>query len=260
MDASLQIRGITICVQYDDLLAITLPRNAVHMAEVVVVTHPSDVRTKRIVEEVPNAILYETDAFYRYGAKFNKGLAMEEGFDVLGREGWLLVWDADTLFPPTLNLPVLKPGKLYTPYRRILNDPTQWFDGFDWKQASQHRDKEWCGYFQLFHASDAVLRQRPWYGVNFTHCGGCDSVFQRRWHQCNKIRPPFEVLHLGPRDTNWFGRASTRRDGETIEEAQDRHQLMDTFMRYKRWRRRGPRVTDFQEHVPLPPDERERLG
>ncbi len=43
------VKGIVVCVEYDDLLTITLPRNARHLTEIVVVTSPTDLRTQQVV-------------------------------------------------------------------------------------------------------------------------------------------------------------------------------------------------------------------
>jgi hypothetical protein len=37
-----------------------------------------------------------------------------------------------------------------------------------------------------------------------------------------RAKLPFEVLHLGPHNRNWFGRVCERLDGEAIPEAETR--------------------------------------
>jgi hypothetical protein len=83
--------GLTVCVDYGDLLAVTLPRNARGFERVVVATTEADRATLDIVADVPNAVAFTTDAFTRDGATFNKGLAIEEAIEFFGREslGWL---------------------------------------------------------------------------------------------------------------------------------------------------------------------------
>lgn len=219
----LPAKAITICVHYDDFLAVTIPRIVQHVSELLVVTTPTDQRTIDLVAKYPQARTYQTDAFYRGGASFNKGLAMEEGFDQLGRSGWILILDADILLPehiPSLSLAI---GNMYTPVRRIMQD----VDGLlapptiDPKALPLRNEKGNFGYFQLFHAHDPVIRnKRPWYQTDWVHAGGADSVFEKQWKPGNKRRPPFEVIHLGNPDENWYGRVRRRIDnGETPAEA-----------------------------------------
>lgn len=232
---SLRPRGLVVCVDYADLLEITLPRNLHHFSELVVVTHPEDRATRELVERYPPARYYLTDAFYRHGAKFNKGLALEEGFDALGREGWILVWDADTLFPENWPEITWRVGWLYGARRRILENPADFAEGLDWSRLPPGRDLVWAGYFQLFHADDPHLRRRPWYDVTFSHAGGCDGYFQRHWPVSCKCWLPFEVLHLGPRDCNWFGRVTPRRDGTRPAQWEERSWLMRSYLEHKGW-------------------------
>ena len=251
----MNIRGIVVCVNYDDLLKITLIRNMRFMSECLVITSPTDIKTKELASTIPGVRVYETDAFYRYGAKFNKGLAMEEGFDVLGREGWILIWDADCLFPDSLSFENCVPGNLYGTTRKILANPKHWHPGFNWAQATPTRDTSFPGFFQLFYADDPAITERPWYDVTFSHAGGGDGYFQSRWPGERKIRLPYEVLHLGPRDVNWFGRASERADGAVIADAEEFRRNMDAFLIFKGWRRPRPGdqdVTEFSDMVNVP--------
>jgi hypothetical protein len=249
------MRGIVVCVNYDDLLNITLVRNMRFFEECVVVTSPTDERTKKLASSIPNVRVFETDAFYRFGAKFNKGLAIEEGFEFLGREGWILIWDADTLFPSEMDLSAITPGRLYGARRYILDNPKQWHEELNWASLPVSNDKSFPGYFQLFHASDPTISQLPWYDVTFGHAGGGDGYFESRWKSFVKVRLPFKVLHLGPRDTNWFGRASPRTDSVTIEDASHHLKEMQDFLVFKGWRKPLPGRTDvtkYEEKVVVP--------
>lgn len=246
------LRGIVICVNYDDLLNITLPRNMRHLSECLVITSSKDERTKRVCAETTSVRVHETEAFYKDGARFNKGAAMEEGFDILGREGWILIWDADTLFPNVMSLDNIQIGNLYGPPRRILEDATKWSQLYSFQEVPLARDKLFPGYFQLFHADDPIVRDhRPWYDTTFIHAGGADGHFQDRWPWEQRIRLPFEVLHLGPRDTNWFGRASSRVDGQPLERAAENWKEMHRYRIWRGWERgTDPRsVAPFDEHL-----------
>lgn len=247
------IRGLVVCVGYDDLLEITLPRNMPHMKECVVVTSPEDTATHELAIDC-GAYVFKTDAFTRYGAKFNKGLAIEEALEWFGRSGWMLIWDADTLFPPQLKLDGIAPQNLYGPNRLILENPKKWFPEFNWRNAVKTSDREFPGFFQLFHASDPhLINQRPWYDVSFTHAGGCDSYFQNLWPASNKIRLPWNVLHLGPRDRNWFGRTSPRMDDSAIPQVGERLTELNNLHGHNGWnRKRQVTVPEFKDRIIVP--------
>lgn len=227
------IKGLVVCVDYDDYLGITLPANMRHLIECVVVTSPTDERTRAVAASVPGARLFMTDAFTRGGRRFNKGAAIEEAFDALGRDGWILVWDADTILPQSLTLvPVMDPSRLYGAKRRLCGSDEVPPES-KWRDWPVSREAGWPGYFQLFHGS-ALHDVRPWYGVVSDHAGIGDAYFQNHWPVEKKGWLPVEVLHLGPRDTNWHGRASPRLDGlPTPVSVED----VDRLFRESGWRK-----------------------
>lgn len=234
------IRGITVSVNYAPLLAITLVQNMRHLSSCLVITSPDDEDTKEVARSVPGVTVFETDAFTRPGIDgtkplMNKGLAIEEGFDVLGREGLLLIWDADCLFPSEIPFEHIRPGFLHGCKRRILEDPTKWTPDLDWRMCQPSHDGSPVGFFQLFHADDPLLRdKRPWYDVTFAHAGGGDAYFITHWPREKQRMLPMEVLHLGPKDRHWFG---------TSQEAQD---MMGRFVTENGWGRAARQFTPEQ--------------
>lgn len=224
------LRGITVCVEYGDLLAITLPRNAKHFERLVVVSTPWDTDTAAVVASVPNAVLFATDAFYRNGAAFAKWAALEEGLDRLGRRGWVVVFDADIVMPERMDLSGVRCGNLYTPPRRMLRDPSTFGDALDWESLPRHAAEEFAGYFQMFHCDDPALGPAPWYETDWAHAGGADSFFARKWSRRRQVRPPFEVLHLGEDGQNWCGRVTPRLDGSRHPDADRRAKRLSDFI------------------------------
>jgi len=246
------IRGIVVCVGYDDLLSITLVRNMRHLSECYVITSHDDERTQALCCSVPDVHVIKTDAFTRHGALFNKGLAIEESFDVIGRTGWLLIHDADILFPDTLLLPSLNCQTLYGAPRLILQDPKKWHVGYDWATAQRSIDHGHPGYFQLFNAGDpAIATLRPWYDVSFAHAGGSDAFFESHWQPAQKTKIASQVLHLGPRDANWFGRVTARTDGDPVVEAASRSAQMQSLLVKNGWRS-GKVTTPVIDRVTVP--------
>jgi hypothetical protein len=246
------IRGISVSVGqwYAETTRITLPRNLRHEVEHLVVTAPDD-PVIEVVAGVPGASVLVTDSFYLGGASFNKGRAMCEGFRALGRRGIVLITDADILLPDDLHLERFQPGKLHGARRRILDDPSRWHPGLDWGTCPLSRDGTApIGYFQMFAADDPVLDDKEyWYDPTFAHAGGGDAYFMTHWGTGKFCMLPVECLHLGPKDSNWFG-----------ADDQSTRDLMAKFVTLNGWTRAAGNFTaeqvqragDLVERVEVP--------
>lgn len=241
------MRAITISVDYADYLAVTLPYNRHHFEDMMVVTSMTDDRTVSIARQNDCQWLC-TDAFYRDGATFNKWIALEEGLDALGREGWIAVIDADILWPRKIDCPALEMGNIYGPAgRRMWTNQTPYTDLIEWAAKGNSVDewgqdmprhptsgREVAGYTQIFHASDQHLGEPPWYETNWRHAGGADSFFPRKWPEENRIHLPFEVLHLGESGQNWHGRCTPYLDGTEHPEAEARRKMQKDMLTKRR--------------------------
>lgn len=216
-------RAITVCVDYSDILAMTLPYNKHFIEEMMVVTSMTDQKTVDVALE-HGARVHQTNTFYREGAHFNLWGAVEEGLDVCGRDGWIMFLDADICLPEHHHNFTPQIGYIYTPHRRIKEDIS---DGIPeqrkWAQYRRLRvNEDFRGYCQLFHGSDPVLGPSPWHSINWTWKGGQDMAFQSKWPENKWARMPFEVLHLGEAFVNWTGRVSKYRDGTVDPKAKAR--------------------------------------
>jgi hypothetical protein len=211
------MKSLVVCVKFDDFLTLTLPRNARHFSDTVVVTTPEDVRTQGVVDAVPTARCHLTRIFYDQGASFNKGAALEQALDALAPTDWLVVWDADIVMPATMEFVGVEPSCLYNARRRMCCDPRSWDGSADWSAYPiRNEGKQFPGYFQLYHVADPNLGSRPWYDARWLHGGGYDSDFMNRWPEEHRRRLPFEVLHLGEPFRNWWGRETPRIDDGTV--------------------------------------------
>lgn len=228
------MNAVTVCVDMDDLLAITLPLNAHHFQHVLVVTAPHDHQTRKIVQKVANASCHATDAFYRNDASFNKGLAIEEALDLLGRTGWLAAVDADILLPPTLHYQELNQQCLYGAHRAILSDPKRYSRALDWNTLPTVPDGEIPGCFQLFHPNAEPLQSLPWFGIDWKHAGGYDSVFEAKFRPHNTRWLYDKILHLGPVGVNWCGRVTPRLDGAPIQNRQAHQNALQNLFAARR--------------------------
>ncbi|KKN14996.1 hypothetical protein LCGC14_0990550 [marine sediment metagenome] len=243
-------RALIICVDFSDLLAITLPYNRHHFEEVLVVTTPADERSQDVARTW-DADVYRTESFYDPGAIFNKWEPLEEGLDVMGREGWICLVDVDILWPKVLPTFDLKPNHLHGPRRRVMANAFATIPN-DWSNFPLYlpNSRLIAGYSQIFHADDSHLTGLPWHETNWVHAAGADSYFQRQWPRSNRIRLPFDTLHLGKVGVNWCGRTSPYADGSFPKRAKQRMSKLLGMVKRIGYPRRGPheRYRQCQQH------------
>lgn len=224
------MRGVTISVDYSDLLEITLPYNLHHFKDFYVISTPDDLATHSVCSRNGVTCL-KTNLFYENGAVFNKWAALEWGLDQIGRYGWLCLIDADVLWPKYIPEWNMKIGNLYTPMRRMAYEIAGVNLGvMDVCHYPLHKyQAEFAGYTQIFHADDPHLPDPPWHQIDWKHAGGADSYFQMMWPIPNKVRPPFECLHLGEDGQNWCGRVTKYTDGTIHVDSPKRRKMLDEF-------------------------------
>jgi hypothetical protein len=228
----IKIRAVVTCVEYHDLLEITLPWNLHHFDRVLVVTSKTERKTIRLAKATRKTDLFLTEAFRRKGSHFNKGAALEQAFHFLEREGWFCLLDADTLLPKGADLTqignrLIAPSVLYLAQRRLCLEPKDWSPKADWSQWPISEELLYRGgCFQLFHANDPSLAQRPWYPIDWNHAGQSPVEFIKKWPVERRQYYPWQVLHLGRPSENWFGRATPFLDGTQPGGAKWRRQRM----------------------------------
>jgi hypothetical protein len=225
------LEGLAVCVGYDDLLIQGWSRWVRALDRLIVVTAPHDTRTQGLCDYCETADCcvecFCTNAFYRHGSHFNKGLAIAEAISRLSLQDWLLFFDADIVPPADLRerLTNVAPqvGWLHGPWRRQCDSQDTLrsiLESGSWDLSALPRvnDGEMAGYFQMFHAADQHLSAdlHDCIDTQWPHAGGYDSQFQARWPRKQQARLPFEVVHLGPHGENWHGRASRRWDDRDI--------------------------------------------
>lgn len=121
----LRLEYVTTCVGFDDLLDITLARNIAQVDTAIVVTTHEDKKTAKCVRK-HGATLVQTDLFKKDGRNFNKGAAINNGFDYFRFYGWRVFMDSDILLPSgfrhrLFNYEHLNPGCLYGIDRMDIN-------------------------------------------------------------------------------------------------------------------------------------------
>lgn len=233
---SVPVTGITVCVEFADILELTLPHNREQFERFLVVTHPEDEATIEVAQQ-NNAEVLLTEIFYARGAKFNKWAALQQGLDFLNHTGWLVIMDSDIAIPKEVSRQLIPDETcLYTPRRldcRIIAQgiPEQ----KHWKRYKHVNSREeFAGYFQMFHTECDVLQERPWFRNDWDWAGTGDTLFQRRWPDKRQVRPAFEVMHLGTPYLNWAGRVQPFADGRVPAKARERNAHHQMLIRQRR--------------------------
>lgn len=95
---SLRLEAVTTCVGFDDILDVTLAANHPHLDTMIVVTSHSDTATQAVCRK-HGAICVPSDLFEKNGRNFNKGAAINAGFNYYQYHGWRLHIDSDIVLP-----------------------------------------------------------------------------------------------------------------------------------------------------------------
>lgn len=231
----LKLEGVTVCVNYADILAHTLPLNKTHFDRLIVVTAPEDEATQRVCEYWGVECIL-TDAFRsRWKGEFCKGSGINAGLDALDKDAWILHFDADVVLPPNfrqvLQRADLDPAMIYgcdraefksfSDWEKFYRAPEPHTQGMGFILHIEHHGQRFgarvafpheggfipIGFFQLWHAESGVLR----YPAGHTDAGREDSHFAAQWPRRKRgFLPEIVVYHLeseaAPMGANWQGR------------------------------------------------------
>lgn len=120
----LRIEAVVTCVGFADMLDVTLGLNHPHVDHMIVVTNHAD-RATQLVARKHSATCVPTDLFTKHERNFNKGAAINAGFDYFRYNGWRLHLDADIILPDNFrrvlfNHTHLEPDAIYGASRRDI--------------------------------------------------------------------------------------------------------------------------------------------
>ena len=226
----LRLEAVTVCVGFDDMLDVTLARNHPHLDTMIVVTSHDDKATQACARK-HGAICVPTDLFQKNGRNFNKGAAINAGFNYFQYHGWRLHLDADIMLPDNFrrmffNHHHLEFANLYGADRvdvigakkvaalqhhfhehpqhrhRFLIDPThdrQLDAPIGGRMISQLNGYTPLGYFQLWHCS----RQRG-YPYSLGTAAHDDTMFAQLWPlKHRQLLPGVVVYHICAANPKW---------------------------------------------------------
>jgi hypothetical protein len=230
----MRIDAVTVCVNYADFLAWTLPVNKTHFNRMVVVTAPEDRRTRDICE-YNHVECLTTNAFYKKGATFNKCAGINEGLRQLGSRDWICHLDADIVLPPRsremLGKIDLQPDMIYGIDRLMCRSFDDW-TRYVSKPEVQHScdtfiqanafplgvrvgklsEEGWLpiGFFQLWNAGETGVDTYPEHG----EADRGDMPMGRKWPRAKRaLIPEIVGIHLESESminmgANWSGRTT----------------------------------------------------
>jgi hypothetical protein len=248
----MHIDGVTVCLDYSDFLAETLPLNIRQCDRFVVVTAPEDLATQRVCDFY-NVDVVLTDVFQSRWGEFHKAKGINAGLDWLaadaGFAGWVLHLDADIVLAPrtkTLLDHANLPKDVLHGADRVSVPNAQAWAAFKALPVSQHdgyhvslepfkvmpRFNAWHlggyappGYFQLWHPHTTGVTRYP-----DEHSNGdkTDVLHCAQWERARRaLLPEVYVYHLesepAEQGTNWGGRVTKRFGAEPSHPESRRH-------------------------------------
>ncbi len=204
----MKIHALTVCVNYSDFLALTIPRLKPFLESWTIITDSKDDASAALAVE--NGLqLFRSDCFYADGATFNKGRALETARKMLPKwDDWCLLIDADIRPEPDwfsrLYAANVQPGRIYGARRFQCKD----LSNLDDPGSDLINDAICEGYFQLFHTQDFhIANLDPLIEIDWGHAGVYDSHLKNNWRPEERMALPIRLMHLGEQE-NWHGRGN----------------------------------------------------
>lgn len=196
---------IVFSYKYSDYLKHSLPRMVEQSDAVILVTTEED-ESYKLAQLYPSlcVLLMSDDQVHLNNAVLNKSLAVRLGQQLAHKlypDYWLLITDADIIFPDNLkqiiNEYAINP-KIFYGIKRLN------YFTYDNYLNNQHNDDfgpTFAGYFQLYHPK---TNNYPLYDQWSYSAEKCDADFSRRFYFKKEL--PHYVKHIGFQGINWEGR------------------------------------------------------
>ncbi len=201
------IELILACVNRSEYLDITLPLNKDKFNNITIVTDLNDNKTKDICNKY-NVKCHQTNSFYEYGAKFNRGAAFNEVLNKINPTDWICFTDVDILFPDNFRDIVdkenLNKNTLYGGSRAFIKKYSEWIKIKDNKEELLKLEQVegfGVGFMQIWNINSNKLKDIPKdkiypYGYDVEEM---DIQFLKIFHPDVKTvgKLPINCYHLG---------------------------------------------------------------
>jgi hypothetical protein len=266
------LEAVTVCVNYSDFLAHTLPANRTMFNNMVVVTDTTDAATLAICNKY-NVRCIQTDTFYKNGG-FNKAAGINEGLKALNQTDWVVHLDADIILPPLtrhiLEKTPLDPTKIYGIDRLMCPTYQAWINYYESVESihqgwafthlnhfpagtrlvqygeylpqGEGSPDGWVpiGFFQMWRPQ-AISHAR--YPEKHGAADRTDVQHAKRYDRAHReLLPEIVCIHLdsesAPMGSNWLGRQTARFGAEPVEPVTFRERISNSFLNLRRRLRR----------------------
>lgn len=211
---------VMTCVNYGDFLSVSLNENIKYFSpkRITVVTDGNDIVTQKICDLFGvNCVI--TDKFYEDGAVFNKGKGINEGINSIKDPEWILLTDADIVFPSNiidvLSKKVVDQNVLYSAsrflchtYEKFLKYKNNEIGLIDMGDVNLCQPK---GYFQLFYYFHPRLLNKDYcYPITSKDASWSDLEFSDCFKEQKECIDDIKLIHLGEESKNWRGRVTKK--------------------------------------------------
>lgn len=251
------LEAVTICVNYSDFLAHTLPYNKHHFNHMVVVTTPEDIETQKVCSYY-NVQCIVTDEFTKNGDPFNKAKGINVGLQYLSKKDWVIHLDADIYLPPltrhVFERISLDSKNLYgidrmmcpnfEAWQSFITNPTPLHTGWVYIHPApfpmgvrigeyMSEGYEPIGFFQMWNPKGSNIFLYP---NEHGAADRTDVLFAKKWKRQNRILIPEIIgIHLDSEDLNltemgknWNGR-KTIKFGKSIDKSKRKKWSIKNF-------------------------------
>jgi hypothetical protein len=207
--------AITVCIDYSDYLAHTLPNNRPLFTKYYIITERRDTETIRLAELYDCVVLY-TNITKAKGSTFNKSGMIHNAQKIIHKNhsfSWIVMLDADIYLPVDLwthvNVSYLNKNGIYGISRKtypayidyISNSPS----------SCDACELGVIGYFQMY------WNKTKYYESWSTNCSKSDLTFMNSFKYIIGLKDIY-CFHFGEKGTNWNGRlVSEKWEPKTIE-------------------------------------------
>lgn len=229
------IEAVTVCVNYSDFLAHTLPLNKHHFDDWVIITTREDKETQKLCS-YHNVKCLTTDRFTENGEPFNKAKGINEGLLFHSKRDWMVHVDADMVLPANFrqivqNMELYK-NDIYGCDRLMCPTFDDWIEHVkkpkliydNWiyihlnafpiaSRVADYNGSGYApiGYFQMWHPMTSKITLYP---EEHGAADRTDMMFAKQWKRKNRqMIPELIAIHLDSENAtvesmgkNWYGR------------------------------------------------------